>query len=153
MEILFGAHSLSASLSWLAGLSLGTFFLSLLLIPYIVGKLAPDCFVKLSGKAERPRPPLTVGALILLVSRNIIGLALLLAGMAMLVLPGQGILTILLGVVLLSFPGKLALLTWLIFLPGVRHSLDWLRQKRRKQPFIWPENPRHFSEDGTPRLP
>lgn len=143
MEIFYGSQPLSALFGWLAGLSLGTFFLSLLFIPYLVGKLAPDCFVKLSGKADRPRPPLTVGSLILLVVRNIIGLTLLLAGMAMLVLPGQGILTILLGIVLLSFPGKLTLLTWLIFLPGVRRSLDWLRKKRGKQPFIWPEKPRN----------
>ncbi len=145
MEILYSSQPLAAMVGWLAGLSLGTFFLSLLFIPYIVGKLAPDCFVKLGKKAKRPRPPLTVGSLILLVARNVIGLALLLAGLAMLVLPGQGILTILLGVVLLSFPGKLALLTWLIFLPGVRRSLDWLRQKRGKPPFVWPENPRNFS--------
>ncbi len=139
MEIFYGLPPLPDLLSWLAGISLGTFFLSLLLVPYLVGKLAPDCFVKLSGKAERPQPPLTVGSLILLVSRNVIGLALLLAGMAMLVLPGQGILTMLLGVVLLSFPGKLTLITWLISLPGVRRSLDWLREKQGKQPFIWPE--------------
>ncbi len=147
MEILFDSHPLPALLGWLAGFSLGTFFLSLLFIPYFVGKLAPDCFVQLSRKAEEPRPPFTVGSLCLLVGRNVIGLALLLAGMAMLVLPGQGILTMLLGVVLLSFPGKLTLLTWLIFLPGVRRSLDWLRQKRGKQPFFWPENPKNLPED------
>ena len=140
MEILYGSQPLHTLLGWLAGLSLGTFFLSLLLIPYFLGKLAPDCFVKLNKKAEQTRPPFTVGSLILLIARNVIGFALLLSGIAMLILPGQGILTMLLGVLLLSFPGKLTLITRLTGLPGVRRSLDWLREKRGKQPFVWPEN-------------
>ena len=41
-----------------------------------------------------------------LVLKNTIGLIFLLAGMAMLVLPGQGILTMVIGISLLDFPGK-----------------------------------------------
>jgi hypothetical protein len=138
MENLFSSQPLQYLLRWLAGLSFATFFLSLLLIPYIIGKLAPDCFVKLD-RAVGPTPPLTVGSLILLITRNVIGLVLLLAGIAMLVLPGQGILTMLIGIILLSFPGKRTLITRVIGFPGVRRSLDWLREKRGKKPFIWPE--------------
>jgi hypothetical protein len=126
-------------LGWLAGLSFITFVLSLLLIPYLIGLLTPECFIKLSDKAKK-RPRLTAGSLLLLILRNLLGVLLLVAGFAMLFLPGQGLLTMLIGVLLISFPGKYRLVTHLIRRPGFRHSLDWLRSKRRKPPFIWPES-------------
>ncbi|EKD39334.1 MAG: hypothetical protein ACD_75C00439G0012 [uncultured bacterium] len=132
-------------LGWLAGLSFITFVLSLLLIPYFVGLLAPDCFLKLST-AARIRPALTAGSLCFLIIRNVLGLFLLAAGISMLFLPGQGLLTILLGILLLSLPGKHRLVSRLLRSPGVRHSLDWLRKMRRKPPFIWPD-----SADVAPR--
>ena len=38
--------------------------------------------------------------------RNAVGLVLVTAGLAMLVLPGQGIITLLVGIILMDFPGK-----------------------------------------------
>lgn len=125
-------------LSWLAGISLITFFLSLFLIPYIVGRLAPESFVTYC-KEKRPSQKLTFPSLILLVVKNILGFILLLAGIVMIFLPGQGLLTMLLGILLLSFPGKRHLVLYLVRSPKIRHSLDWLRKKCGKQPFIWPE--------------
>jgi len=61
----------------------------------------------------------------------------LLAGTAMLFLPGQGILTIILGVALMSFPGKYRLLFTLTTRPSVQHSLDWIRTKTGHPKFIW----------------
>jgi hypothetical protein len=55
-------------------------------------------------------------------------------GLAMLVLPGQGILTILIGVMLLDFPGKRRWELWLIRRRGVRHSIDWIRQRAARPP-------------------
>ena len=69
----------------------------------------------------------------------VLGLILILAGIIMLFLPGQGILTILLGVLLISFPGKHKLVQAIVFQPKIQRSLDWLRKKRKKTPFIWPE--------------
>lgn len=125
-------------LGWLAGISLVTFFLSLLLIPFIVGLLAPDYFLKLAEPRRRSRP-LSPWSLVVLLIRNLLGLFLVLAGIAMLFLPGQGLLTILLGILLLSLPGKNRLVNRLVSIRGVRRSFDWLREKGRKPPFIWPE--------------
>lgn len=144
MEVAYSPF-LQNVLSWLAGLSLITFVLSLLLIPYFVGLLSPDCFLQL-GSPARIRPALTAGSLFFLIARNVLGLFLLAAGITMLFLPGQGLLTILLGILLLSLPGKYRLVSRLIRSPGVRNSLDWLRRMRRKPPFIWPE-----SAGDTPR--
>jgi hypothetical protein len=53
----------------------------------------------------------------------------------MLFTPGQGILTILAGLLLMNFPGKYRLERWLVQRPGVLSSLNWLRTRRGKAPF------------------
>src|SRR6266480_3667735 len=68
---------------------------------------------------------------LLLVAKNLLGLVLILAGIAMLVLPGQGLLTIVVGVVLMDFPGKFRLERWLATRVPVWRSLNWLRRKAR----------------------
>jgi len=124
-------------LSWLAVLSLSTFIISLLLIPWAVAKLPPDYFLHITEE-KTPNFSLNISSFALLIIRNIFGFILLLAGIAMIFLPGQGILTILAGIFLLSFPGKRKIVHLFISRHSVQHSLDWLRKKRNKQPFTWP---------------
>ncbi len=124
-------------LSWLAVLSLSTFIISLLLIPWVVGKLSSDYFLHITEE-KAPIFSLNISSLALLVIRNIFGFILLLAGIAMLFLPGQGILTILAGIFLLSFPGKRKIISLFISRHSVQHSLDWIRVKRGRPPFLWP---------------
>jgi hypothetical protein len=76
-----------------------------------------------------------------LVAKNLLGFVLILAGIAMLVLPGQGILTIVVGIVLMNFPGKFRLERWLATRPPVWRSLNWLR-KRAKRPEL--QRPEQF---------
>ena len=66
--------------------------------------------------------------------KNALGLVLLLAGIAMLVLPGQGVLTILLGVALPDFPGKRQLERKLVGLPTVLRTINKLREKFGRPP-------------------
>ena len=54
----------------------------------------------------------------------------------MLILPGQGILTILIGLFLMNFPGKFKLERKLIAMPKVLKSLNWIRTKAGKEPFV-----------------
>ncbi len=56
----------------------------------------------------------------------------------MLVTPGQGIVTLLIGLLLMNFPGKYRVERWLVLQPGVLRGLNWLRQKRGHQPFDAP---------------
>lgn len=127
---------LQTLLRWLAPISIATFFLSLLIIPLIVSNLSVNCFINISRKKRTAR--ISVTSLGFLLFRNIGGIFLLTAGFAMLFLPGQGILTILIGLLLLSFPGKQTMLNYLIFKPAVQHSLDWIRKKSGKPQFTWP---------------
>lgn len=59
------------------------------------------------------------------------------AGMVMIFIPGQGILTILLGLVLMDFPGKHRLIVLIIQHKRVWRALNWIRAKGRRQPFIF----------------
>ena len=52
----------------------------------------------------------------------------------MLVLPGQGILTILVGFTLLDFPGKFRLQRWIVTRRGVLESINWVRKKAGREP-------------------
>ena len=139
MEHLPDLEFLKTFMGLLATISFFTFVLSLIIIPWLVGKLSPDCFFKFSQQAPI-QYSFTPYFLAYIVLRNIAGIVMLLAGIAMLFLPGQGILTILLGIFLLSFPGKRRFLLALISRPGIQRSLNWIRTKRSKPPFIWPHD-------------
>ena len=67
--------------------------------------------------------------------KNGLGLVFLLAGFAMLFLPGQGVLTMLIGVSLIDFPGKRTIERKLIGSPAVLKSINALRRKFGKPPF------------------
>lgn len=139
IESLLHSGFLHSLLGWLAVFSSFTFVLSLVLIPLVVGRLPQDCFLRLHYN-DKPSIPPSIGSIILAIFRNGLGLMLLFAGIIMLFLPGQGLLTILLGVLLISFPGKQKLVHILVFQPKIQQSLDWLRIKRKKPPFLWPKH-------------
>ena len=52
----------------------------------------------------------------------------------MLVLPGQGIFTIMIGLMLSNYPGKYAIERKFIAIPSVLKSINWLRKKSEKPP-------------------
>jgi hypothetical protein len=66
-----------------------------------------------------------------------LGLILILCGLAMLVLPGQGIITLLIGLSLVPFPGKDKLERNLLGRKSVQSTLNWIRIKANKEPFIF----------------
>lgn len=118
----------------IAFISLGTFLLSLVLIPWSIGRLPNDYFVQLQRLRPENRPRNTIFILVL---RNVIGSILLIAGIIMLFLPGQGILTILIGLLCMAFPGKYRFVLYLISRPSIQTSLDWIRRKMKRPPFQW----------------
>ncbi|NIV30742.1 MAG: hypothetical protein GWN58_14950, partial [Anaerolineae bacterium] len=71
-----------------------------------------------------------VMGLVVLVLKNLLGLVLLVAGVAMLVLPGQGLLTIVIALTLLNFPGKYHLERWVVSRPPVYRAINWIRRRR-----------------------
>ncbi|MDA2911115.1 hypothetical protein MYX04_09325 [Nitrospiraceae bacterium AH_259_D15_M11_P09] len=104
-----------------------------IVIPLILVRLPPHYFDERHPRTwmENHHPALRWFGLAV---KNALGLVLLLAGIAMLVLPGQGILTILLGIALLDFPGKRQLERKLVGLPTVLRTINKLREKFGRPP-------------------
>ncbi len=76
-----------------------------------------------------------------LIVKNVVGLIFLLAGIAMLLLPGQGILTMVIGISLLDFPGKRKLEHTLLTKPMIFQAMNAIREKCSKPPFDPPHAP------------
>ncbi|HSA64740.1 MAG TPA: PGPGW domain-containing protein [Nitrospira sp.] len=123
------------TLIWLAALSVVLFIGTLIAIPFILVRLSADYF---DLRVPRPwmqnhHPVLRiVGHLV----KNVIGTVFLFAGFLMLFLPGQGVLTMLIGVSMLDFPGKRKLEAKLISQPAVLSVVNSMRKRRGRPPFV-----------------
>jgi hypothetical protein len=122
------------TLVMLTVLSLVFFVGSLISIPFILVRLPADFF-----DIRVPRPWMKdhhpVLRLIGHIVKNAVGAIFLFAGFLMLFLPGQGILTILIGISMLDFPGKRNLEAKMIGQPTVLHAINGMRKKFGKPPF------------------
>ena len=99
------------------------------LSPKLVSMIPVDYFKRDGTEEDQTERKHPVYQFILKVVRNLVGLVVLLAGIAMLVLPGQGLVTILLGLTLLGFPGKYQLERLIVRQKGVLDGLNWMREK------------------------
>ena len=70
------------------------------------------------------------------IGKNALGVVFVLAGVAMILLPGQGVLTILLGIMLTEFPGKYRFERWLVRRRAVLGAINWLRERAGRPPLI-----------------
>ncbi|MCE2543286.1 MAG: hypothetical protein J4F30_07620 [Acidobacteria bacterium] len=123
-------------------ISLVMFLGSLALIPVLLVRMPADYFARSESPfaSWRRRHPLAGSAL--QAARNLLGFVLLLAGLAMMVLPGQGIITILMALTLLDFPGKRRLELRIVRQRQVRASIDWVRRRAGRPPLVVPDAPR-----------
>lgn len=110
------------------------FFGTLLLVPWILVRLPADYFSRHRKKRVPVKVPHPATRVVMLVGKNLLGGVLLLVGVAMLVLPGQGLLTILIGLLLLDFPGKYRIQRYLVSRGPVVKSINWLRERRGRKP-------------------
>lgn len=109
-------------------LSVVMFVGTLVAIPIVAVRLPHDYFV-----APIPRRAPWKIAL-----RTVAAVVLIAIGVAMLVLPGQGLLTILVGASLLDFPAKRRLERRILGNKTLFRALNRLRKKRGKAPFLRP---------------
>ena len=125
-----------AILMWISVISLACFLLSLAAVPWMVARIPVTYFSDLArekGGAERPgwHP-------VLRVVKNLAGAGLFAMGIIMLFIPGQGLLTMLAGLLLLDFPGKTAGVIFLTRKKKVQSALNWIRQRRGAEPLKFP---------------
>lgn len=117
--------------------SLLTFVGSLIAVPWLIGRMPADYFITHWQQIDQRHQQHPVLALITLVLRNLVGVLLLLAGLAMLFLPGQGLLTMLIGLCMMDFPGKRNLLDFVVGKSSVQRGLNWIRGKRGRVEFVF----------------
>ena len=72
----------------------------------------------------------------MIIGKNLIGYVFVVAGIIMLMLPGQGILTIVIGITLLDFPGKYRLERWVVSRRPVLRSINWVRRRAKRGPLV-----------------
>jgi hypothetical protein len=131
-------RSHEVALGWLSVVSPVMFFGSLLAVPWLVVRIPTDYFLRPHHYADRWKPRHPVLRILFLVAKNLIGVVLLLAGIAMLVLPGQGILTIVVGLLFLDFPGKRAIELRSVRERHVLAAINWIRAKAGRPPLELP---------------
>ncbi|MBT5576867.1 MAG: hypothetical protein HOJ99_00040 [Porticoccaceae bacterium] len=121
-------------LMWMGLGSLGVFTVSLLSLPWLVAQIPEDYFVPKKRRPTQWKTRRPVIRLATLISKNLLGYMLLLGGIMMLFLPGQGILTMVAGALLIDYPGKFALERKIANTPAIFKGLNWLRAKANKPP-------------------
>lgn len=105
------------------------FVVSLALVPLVLVRLPADYFLR-----PAPRRPLLAH-----VARNLAGGVLVALGLVLLVLPGQGMLTVLLGLSILDLPMKRRLLRRILRQRNVRGAVQKLRTRAHRPPLLVPD--------------
>ena len=119
---------------WLVGISAVSVAASLIAVPWMVVRLPADYFVRGRRTDRGQRHPAV--HFVITIARNVLGYLFIVMGLAMLVLPGQGVLTILAGLALVDFPGKDRLIQRIVAKGPVRKSLDWIRERAGRPPLV-----------------
>jgi hypothetical protein len=138
---------------WGVGLFVVSFAGSLAVVAWVMVKLPATYFQdnhhpRLFAWAER-HPLLNVGVLI---AKNLLGLSLVILGIILSLpgVPGQGLLTIFIGLLLLNYPGKRRLERWLVSRPSIRQGIDQLRARFGEPPLDLDDPPPPTSPPNRP---
>ena len=117
---------------WLGTISFIIFIFSLLSIKWLVALIPSDYFLNKANSTFKSTYQLIW--IITIVVKNIIGYTLIIGGILMLVLPGQGLFTILIGLMLSNYPGKYFIERKFIAIPSILRTINWLRKKSDSPP-------------------
>jgi hypothetical protein len=122
---------------WGLAFAVVVFIASIFVVMLLVVLMPARYFLDEPGEVKHRHPVLRWTLLIL---KNVLGLGLVVMGLVMLFTPGQGVLTILIGVALLNFPGKRALERWLVLRSGSLGAINRLRARWGKPPVVLEED-------------
>lgn len=127
-------QALTPYLQWLAIVGFVMALASMLVIPWLIVKMPVDYFV-------RPRRPRhwTPWTMLWWLLRNLLAVVLFVAGFLMLFLPGQGLLTLLIAVVVSDLPGKYWLEQRIIRQHSILKAINWIRARYHRLPILTPD--------------
>ena len=119
---------------WLGIVSSVIFLVSLLSIGRLVSLIPSDYFI--NRKESKFKLNYPVAWLVSAIIKNIFGYILIFGGILMLILPGQGLITIFVGLLLSNYPGKYSIEKRIIATPKILKSINWLRKRSNEPPLI-----------------
>ena len=113
---------------------------SLIAIPLILVRLPADYFDTRTPRhwMKDHHPMLRLSGLVV---KNVVGIVFLLTGFALLFLPGQGLLTMLIGVSLMDFPRKREIEAKMVGQPTLLGVINAMRRKYGKPPLTLAPDP------------
>ena len=110
------------------------FILSIAGISWFVAQIPDDYFLSTKRQRTKWGQEKPILRLLFLLVKNIVGIFLIFAGLLMIILPGQGFLTIVTGLLLINYPGKFKLEQKIVAMPSIFKALNWIRKKANKNP-------------------
>lgn len=116
---------------WLVTFSVIAFLFSAFGVSIVLLRLPADY---LSNPTPVKSPPNTWKHLLAKLGRNLLGTVFLIVGTVMLLTPGQGILSIVVGLLLLDFPGKQSFVRKLLAKPHIFRAINRLRTTAKRLP-------------------
>lgn len=123
----------------LGALTVVSLLTAMFAVPWAVAQMAPDYFLPDRDRRRAFADLHPVLRWTGLIVKNVLGGLLVTLGVVFLLTPGQGLLTILAGLLLMNFPGKRALELWIIRFPLVLRAANWLRARRHREPLQVPK--------------
>ena len=112
------------------------YLISVMGLGWAVSQIPADYFISDKRKPAQWKAELPFIRIFFLVGKNLFGVILIIGGVIMLFIPGQGILTIIIGIFFMDYPGKYKLEQKLISIPAILKTLNWMRIKSNKPPLI-----------------
>ena len=120
----------------LSSASVAVIVASIFIMPLVVARIRPDYFAH-ERRPDRSWIDLAPAIRVAIhIGKNLLGATLMIAGVAMLVLPGPGLATLLIGFFLLDFPGKYRFERWLVARPAIHRPINWLRSRAGRMPLV-----------------
>ncbi len=119
---------------WLTIASIMGFIASIILIPWMVIKIPSDYFSHPKRQKYLWDNHLVIVRLVFLLLKNVLGVIFVIGGIAMLVLPGQGMLMIIVGLLFMDFPYKYKVEIWILKHTVILKYINKLRAKAKQSP-------------------
>ncbi len=126
--------------AWIAIISLLSLIIGYISMRMFVVRIPVDYFShhKRHTISDETRHPVVI--LMLAGLKNLLGIFLILAGIIMLFTPGQGLLSILFGLMVMNYPGKYRLECWIINRPLIINTINRMRKKKGYPPLQPPKS-------------
>ena len=116
----------------LIGVSVASFIVRILFCTLVIAYLPPDYFLANRRTSHIRHPVLRIGLKCL---KNLLAVVLVVVGIIQIPLPGQGVLTILIGIIISDIPGKRKLERRIISSPIILATANGIRS-RFKRPLL-----------------